>query len=99
MMSANVDLTPKWRMGASSGYDLVQRGVTYTNLRMERDLLSWRMSFNWIPFGTYTSWGFFIGIKSGVLSDVKWEKENHQTSNLDNKNPAYLIFFKHSVKI
>ncbi len=82
MMSANVDLTPKWRMGASSGYDLVQRGVTYTNLRMERDLLSWRMSFNWIPFGTYTSWGFFIGIKSGVLSDVKWEKRKSPDKQL-----------------
>jgi hypothetical protein len=32
------------------------------------------MSFNWIPFGSYTSWGFFIGIKSSVLQDVKWEK-------------------------
>ncbi len=74
MISGNVDLSPKWRVGVSTGYDIKQKGVTYTNIRMERDLLSWRMSFNWIPFGSYTSWGFFIGIKSSVLQDVKWEK-------------------------
>jgi lipopolysaccharide assembly outer membrane protein LptD (OstA) len=74
MVSANVDLTPMWKLGASSGYDFVQKGVTYTQLRFERDLLSWRMDFNWQPFGDNAFWGFFIGIKSGVLSDIKWEK-------------------------
>lgn len=76
MMSGNVDITPRWKMGFSSGYDMVQKGVTFTQLRFERDLLSWRMSFNWVPIGTYTNWGFFIGIKSSVLSDIKWEKRN-----------------------
>jgi hypothetical protein len=33
------------------------------------------MDFNWTPFGTNANWGFFIGIKSGVLSDIKWDKE------------------------
>ena len=72
--SSNIDLTPKWKIGASSGYDFVQKGVTYTQLRFERDLLSWRIDFNWLPFGDNTFWGFFIGIKSSVLSDIKWEK-------------------------
>lgn len=74
MMSGNVDVTPRWKMGFSSGYDFVQKGVTFTQLRFERDLLSWRMDFNWVPFGDNTYWGFFIGIKSSVLSDIKWEK-------------------------
>jgi hypothetical protein len=72
--STNIELTPKWRIGASSGYDFVQKGVTYTQLRFERDLLSWRMDFNWLPFDDNAFWGFFIGIKSSVLSDIKWEK-------------------------
>ncbi|WP_396212478.1 putative LPS assembly protein LptD [Flavobacterium sp.] len=74
MVSMNTDLTPKWKIGASTGYDFVQKGVTFTQLRFERDLLSWRMDFNWTPFGNNSFWGFFIGIKSGVLSDIKWEK-------------------------
>ncbi|SEA31449.1 LPS assembly outer membrane protein LptD (organic solvent tolerance protein OstA) [Flavobacterium gillisiae] len=80
MISANADLTPKWKLGVSTGYDFVQNGVTYTQLRFERDLLSWRMDFNWTPFGTNANWGFFIGIKSGVLSDIKWDKRSTNTS-------------------
>ncbi|WP_430400667.1 putative LPS assembly protein LptD [Flavobacterium sp.] len=74
MMSGNLELAPRWKVGFSSGYDLKQQGVTFTQLRFERDLESWRMSFNWVPYGTNTFWGFFIGISSSVLSDIKWEK-------------------------
>lgn len=75
MVSMNTDLTPKWKIGVATGYDFVQQGVTFTQLRFERDLLSWRMDFNWSPFGENANWGFFIGIKSGVLSDIKWDKQ------------------------
>ena len=76
MVSANMDITPKWKGGISTGYDFVQQGVTFTQLRFERDLLSWRMSFNWTPLGAYSNWNFFIGIKSGMLSDIKWNKRS-----------------------
>ncbi len=76
MVSANADLTPKWKAGVSTGYDFVQNGVTYTQLRFERDLLSWRMDFNWQPFGEQANWSFFIGIKSGILSDIKYDKRS-----------------------
>ena len=76
MVSANTDLTPKWKIGISTGYDFVQNGVTFTQLRFQRDLLSWRMDFNWVPFGDNSYWGFFIGIKSGILSDIKYDKQN-----------------------
>ncbi|AYN06623.1 LPS-assembly protein LptD [Flavobacterium sp. 140616W15] len=76
MISANMDITPKWKGGISTGYDFVQKGVTFTQLRFERDLLSWRMDFNWTPIGPYSNWNFFIGIKSGVLSDIKWNKRS-----------------------
>ncbi|KQW99086.1 putative LPS assembly protein LptD [Flavobacterium sp. Root420] len=79
MVSINMDITPKWKGGVSSGYDFVQKGVTFTQFRFERDLLSWRMAFNWTPLGPNSNWNFFIGIKSGVLSDIKWNKRS--TSN------------------
>jgi hypothetical protein len=74
MASGNIELAPRWKVGFSSGYDFVQKGVTFTQLRFERDLESWRMSFNWVPFGTNTYWGFFIGISSSILSDIKYDK-------------------------
>jgi len=74
MASGNVELAPRWKVGFSSGYDFKQKGITFTQLSFERDLESWRMSFNWVPFGTNTYWGFFIGISSSVLSDIKYDK-------------------------
>lgn len=74
MFSGNVELTPNWKVGLSSGYDFVNKGVTYTQVRFERDLNSFRMSFNITPIGYRNSWYFFIGIKSSMLSDLKWEK-------------------------
>lgn len=74
MASGNIELAPRWKVGLSSGYDFKQKGITFTQLRFERDLESWRMSFNWVPFGTNTYWGFFIGISSSVFSDIKYDK-------------------------
>ncbi len=74
MVSGNIDLAVKWKMGVSSGYDFKQKGITFTQLRFERDLESWRMSFSIVPIGVYSYWNFFIGIKSSILSDIKWDK-------------------------
>ena len=41
MFSGNVDLTPMWKVGVSSGYDFKGEGFTYTQLRFDRDLKSW----------------------------------------------------------
>ncbi len=74
MFSGDVELTPKWEVGFSSGYDIKSGGFTYTQLRFNRDLDSWRMSFNWVPFGPRTTYNFYIGIKSSILSDVKYDQ-------------------------
>ena len=82
MFSGNVDLSPRWSVGASSGYDLKNKGITYTQLRFERDLLSWKLNFSWIPFSTRSSWNFFIGIKSGILKDIKYEQRRQRDRQL-----------------
>ncbi|WP_428225019.1 putative LPS assembly protein LptD [Flavobacterium sp.] len=76
MFSGNVDISPKWKVGLSSGYDFIKSGVTFTQLRFQRDLLSWRMDFNWTPFGDRATWYYFIGISSSALSDIKWDKRS-----------------------
>jgi hypothetical protein len=73
-LSGNIEFSPKWRVGVSSGYDFENSGITYTQLRFERDLDSWRFSFNWVPFGDRATYYFFIGIKSGPLSDLKYDQ-------------------------
>jgi lipopolysaccharide assembly outer membrane protein LptD (OstA) len=75
MFSSNLELAPRWTVGVSSGYDFKNKGVTLTQLRFQRDLESWQMSFNWTPIGSInTAWYFFIGIKASVLSDIKYDK-------------------------
>jgi len=82
MFSGDVEIAPKWSVGVSSGYDLRNPGFTFTNLRFRRDLDSWTMNFNWIPFSERTSWNFFIGIKSSVLSDIKYDKRREPDRQL-----------------
>ena len=74
MFSGNLELSPKWKMGYSSGYDVKGGAFTFSRFNFSRDLDSWQFNFNWVPFGTNSSYTFFIGIKSSILSDLKWDK-------------------------
>ncbi len=82
MFSGDIELTPKWKIGGSSGFDFKNHGFTYTQLRFNRDLDSWRLDFSWVPFSDRASWNFFIGIKSGLLSDIKYEKNREPDRRL-----------------
>ncbi|TNJ46618.1 LPS-assembly protein LptD [Tamlana fucoidanivorans] len=82
MFSGDIELTDKWSIGGSSGYDFKNFGFTPTQLRFERDLMSWRMNFSWTPFGPWKQWNFFIGIKSSLLQDLKYEKRRQQDLRL-----------------
>ena len=82
MFSGNLMLSKKWKVGGSSGFDFKNKGFTYTQLRFERDLDSWKMNFSWVPFSVRESWYFFIGIKSGFLSDLKYEKRKEPDKRL-----------------
>lgn len=72
--SGNLDLTPKWKVGYSSGYDFKNGAFAFSRFNFSRDLDSWQFNFNWVPFGTNSSYTFFIGVKSSMLSDLKWDK-------------------------
>ncbi len=76
MFSGNIELSPRWKVGVSSGYDIKRKGFTVTQLRFERDLKSFNLRFNWTPFGDFERWYFFIGIKSSILQDLKWENRS-----------------------
>ena len=76
MFSGNIQLTPKWDVGFNSGYDFKNKGFTDTRFSFNRDLDSFRINFDWTPFGRFERWYFFIGIKSSLLSDLKWENRS-----------------------
>lgn len=73
--SGDLNLTPKWKISFTSGYDFENHKITYTTLNIFRDLHCWEMRFNWIPIGTLKSWNFQINVKSTVLQDLKLTKK------------------------
>ena len=74
MFGGDFELSPKWKVGFSSGYDIEAGGFSFTRMNFERDLDSWRLSFNWVPFGNNQSYVFFIGVRSSILQDLKYEQ-------------------------
>ena len=80
-LSANASLTPNWRIAASTGYDIVGHGMSYTTVDIYRDLHCWEMRFSWVPFGYYKSWFFQINIKADALRDIKYEKKQTYLDN------------------
>lgn len=81
-ITGNFNLTEKWKVVFSTGYDFMNRGMSYTSIDIYRDLHCWEMRFNWVPFGYYKSWNFTINIKASALKDLKYEKRR---SYLDNQ--------------
>jgi hypothetical protein len=72
--NGDVNLTSKWRVGISSGFDLETQKFTFTSLNVYRDLHCWEMRFNVIPFGFRQSFSVDINVKSAVLKDLKLHK-------------------------
>ena len=72
--SGNIELSPKWKVGYSSGYDVKNGAFSFSRFNFTRDLDSWQFNFNWVPFGSNSSYTFFIGVKSSTLADLKWDK-------------------------
>ena len=81
-LSGNVTFTKNWKVAMTTGYDFVNKGVSYTTVDIVRDLHCWEMRLSWVPFGYYRSWYFQINIKADALRDVKYEKRrNYQDNN------------------
>lgn len=77
----DINLSPKWKFSAQTGYDFEQKKLSYTSLTIYRDLHCWEMRFNVIPYGTYKSWNFQINIKAAALQDLKLTKKKDYRDN------------------
>jgi len=67
----DVNLTPKWKIGLQSGYDLQSKQMNFTSIDIYRDLHCWEMKLNLIPFGFRRSYNFALNVKAQVLQDLK----------------------------
>ncbi len=75
-INGDISLTPKWKLGYSTGYDFQQKEITATSFNLSRDLHCWEMRFSCIPFGTHQSYNFQINVRSSLLQDLKLMKKD-----------------------
>jgi lipopolysaccharide assembly outer membrane protein LptD (OstA) len=73
--NGQLNLTPRWKLNLSTGWDFVHGQLSYTNIRLDRDLHCWEMHFSWTPKGGQQQWSFSINVKASVLQDLKLDKK------------------------
>ena len=73
--SGQINITPKWKVTLTTGWDFTHGELSYTSVQVYRDLHCWEMSFGWIPKGGQQSWNFSINIKAAMFQDLKLNKK------------------------
>jgi hypothetical protein len=80
--------TKFWKITISSGYDFINKKISYTSFDVYRDLKCWEARIRWVPFGINKSYNLSINLKMSMLSQFKIPK-NRQT--LDNPQLINLL--------
>ncbi len=70
-LRGSINITKKWKVGVTTGWDFQANDLSYTSIDIYRDLHCWEMLFNWIPIGPRKSYNFTLRVKSPMLQDLK----------------------------
>lgn len=70
----DINLTEKWKIGSDLTYNFKDSRFEPTQVRVNRDLHCWQMSFRWTPFSDRSFYMFSINAKSSVLRDLEYEQ-------------------------
>jgi len=69
--SGDFNLTPKWKLGMSSFYDVKLAKINSLSLSIAREMHCWQMSINVIPIGLTRSFNITISPRASILKDLK----------------------------
>ena len=78
-LDGSIKLTPFWNITGNLYYDVISKEIANTQLGFSRDQRSFTINFNWIPYGQYKVYDFFIGIKANILRDALKYKDRSFT--------------------
>lgn len=70
-LNGDLNITPKWKVGYQTNYDIEEGKFSYTSFDIYRDLHCWEMSISWVPFGQRKSYMVKINVKASTLQDLK----------------------------
>ncbi|RYE36509.1 MAG: LPS-assembly protein LptD [Sphingobacteriaceae bacterium] len=80
-VNGDFNVTPKWKLQYTSGYDFRLNKISTTSLNIYRDLHCWDLSFQWIPFGYYKYYSVDLRVKASILQTLKLNKRKDYYNN------------------
>ena len=80
-VNGDFNVTPKWKLQYTSGYDFRQSKISTTSLSIYRDLHCWDLAFQWIPFGYYKYYSVDLRVKASILQTLKLNKRKDYYNN------------------
>ncbi len=75
------NVTPKWKVQYTSGYDFQRNDLSLTTFSIYRDLHCWDLSFRWSPIGPYKFYSMDLRVKASILQDLKLSKRRDFYNN------------------
>ncbi|TZF84134.1 LPS-assembly protein LptD [Pedobacter sp. BS3] len=79
--SGDFNVTPKWKVQYTSGFDFQQHKISLTQFSIYRDLHCWDLSMRWVPFGPYRSYSIDLRVKASILQDLKLNRRRDYFNN------------------
>lgn len=80
--SGNIEITKKWRLGFTSGYDFTSKNLSYTSFNIYRDLRCWEAKIDWVPFGFNKRYSLGINLKTASLRDLRIPRQRSWFDNI-----------------
>lgn len=71
VFSGDVNLTARWKLAISSGYNFNAKQLQFTSIDIYRDLHCFEMRLQAFPFGFRKSFNFTLNAKASVLQDLR----------------------------
>ena len=69
--NGDFSLTPKWKAGATGYYDVSNLKLQLFSMFITREMHCWQLAVNITPIGLFKSFNIAISPKSGILRDLK----------------------------
>lgn len=70
-LNGSINLSPKWKIGGSTSYNITEKQIGIVTMYLSRDLHCWQMSINISPVGQWRFFSVNISPKSNILRDLK----------------------------
>ncbi|MDB5226424.1 MAG: hypothetical protein JWN78_617 [Bacteroidota bacterium] len=74
-LALDINITKKWKVNITSGFDVTHKTITRTDISVIRDLHCWQMEFKWTPMGFQQGFYMSIYVTSQQFSWLKLQKQ------------------------